>query len=269
MKVRLGYVLENFGDGLNPENLVVSAQTAEKIGFHSIWATDHIIRPRENNYPLFNNLSEAITTISFLAGKTSSVQIGISTLVLPQRNPILAAKQLATISYLTEGRLTISFGAGQNAKEFNYLQQSFKNRGKRFNEQIELIQSLWKGDASFDGNYYSYSDAIFSPLPETPNDMYIAGNSEFAIRRAIKYNLGWHPTSLSPNKLVEALDNLNLRIEDIQVMIRLTVHDLHNLLYVIDEYKEIGVDYIILRLPSGLEGLKEAEDVLSSFLNSR
>ncbi|MHA2032268.1 MAG: LLM class flavin-dependent oxidoreductase, partial [Candidatus Kariarchaeaceae archaeon] len=103
--MKLGYILENFGDNLNPENLVVSAQTAESMGFQSIWATDHIIRPRENNYPLFNTICESITTISYLAGKTNSIQIGVSTLVLPQRNPILVAKQLATIAFITKGRL--------------------------------------------------------------------------------------------------------------------------------------------------------------------
>lgn len=266
-KMKLGYVIENFGGNLSPDNIVDSVQTAETMGFHSIWATDHIIRPRTNNYPLFNTISESISTISYLAGKTSSIQIGISTLVLPQRNPIIVAKQLATIAYLTKGRLAISFGAGQNAEEFNYLQQSFTNRGKRFNEQLEVIQNLWEGTSSFNGKYYSFSDAIFDPIPNHSIDMYIAGNSEFAVKRALKNKLGWHPTSIPPNKIVETLDNINLRVSDVPIMFRLTVKDLNNLIHVIEEYKEIGINYIILRFPSGIQGLKEAKDDLSSYLN--
>lgn len=264
--MKFGYVLENFGENLNPQNLVKSAQFAEEIGFHSIWATDHILRPSQNNYPLFNNLSESITTIAYLAGKTNSVELGISTLVLPQRNPIVVAKQLATLSYLTEGRLSITFGAGQDRKEFGYLQQSFNNRGKRFNEQIELIQQLWRGGSDFRGNYYSFEDVIFSPTNSYPNNIFIAGNSEFALERAIKYNLGWHPTSISPDKVVETLDNNQLKIDDIQIMFRLTVKDLKSLHTVIEGYKEIGIKSMILRFPGGVEELFTSKDVLATYL---
>ncbi|MFX0113142.1 MAG: TIGR03619 family F420-dependent LLM class oxidoreductase [Candidatus Hodarchaeota archaeon] len=193
--MKFGYEIENYSSYLNPDTLIRTAKLLENSNFHSIWALDHILQPIAINAP-DAIVAEVITTLAFLAGHTKSIKLGTGTLVLPLRNPILVAKQLATLDYLTKGRLIVSFGAGASIKEFEFLNQNFHNRGKRFNEALEVIAALWAGKTSFSGRYYSFKEAIFQPirkeLAELP--ILIAGNSDHAIRRALKYGAGWFPT---------------------------------------------------------------------------
>ncbi|MHA2253743.1 MAG: LLM class flavin-dependent oxidoreductase [Candidatus Kariarchaeaceae archaeon] len=204
-----------------------------------------------------------MTTISFLAGKTETINFGISTLVLPQRNPIIVAKQLATLDFLTKGRITTSFGAGQEKQEFNYLQQDFHDRGKRFNEQLRLIQTLWQGKTSFDGEYYRLEDAIFLPLPHRNIPIYIGGRSKFALHRAVKY-AGWHPTSIPASEVAELREQYGH--PDLPIIYRLTVQPSTDLSKVLQEFEEVGVDHFTLRFSEGIEGLKQSKNVLSAYL---
>ncbi|MHA2274447.1 MAG: LLM class flavin-dependent oxidoreductase [Candidatus Kariarchaeaceae archaeon] len=195
--MKFGYCIENFDVHLSPENLVETSQKLEKAGFHSIWTTDHIMQKRASRLPIYDYISEAIVTLAFLAGHTSSIKLGVSTLVLPIRNPILVAKQLASIDYLSQGRLVSSFAVGWNNEEFEILGQNFKNRGKRMDQDIAMIKELWKGKTSHLGDFFNYEKVSFEPLREgLSNQLFlIAGNSKFAIERAIKYGTGWHPAA--------------------------------------------------------------------------
>lgn len=194
--MKFGYELENFGQYLKPNVLVQTARTLEQSNFHSIWVVDHIMQPIKNPLTIYNSIAEVLTTLAFLAGHTVSIKLGVATLVLPLRNAIVAAKQLATLDYLTGGRLVISFGAGWNEGEFRFLNQSFGDRGRRFNESLEVIRALWSGKTSFSGKYYNFKNASFRPLRKELADLpiLIAGNSDHAIRRAIKYGDGWFPS---------------------------------------------------------------------------
>jgi probable F420-dependent oxidoreductase len=193
--MKLGYCIENFDTHLSPEKLIETAQQLEDNGFHSIWTTDHILQQRNGPLPIYDSIAEAITTLSFLSGHTKSIKLGVSTLVLPIREPILVAKQLATLDYLTNGRLVTSFGAGWNEKEFEFLGAKFSDRGKRFDEALQLIRGLWMGSKTFNGKYYQFEDASFRPVREDLKTIpiLIAGNSKHALNRAIKHGDGWHP----------------------------------------------------------------------------
>ena len=146
--MKFGYVIENFGDNLSKNKLLRTAVMAEKGGFESVWTVDHIMQPNETGLTIYdntttaiyNNIAEPLTTISFLAGYTSTIKFGVSTLILPIRNPIIIAKQLATLDYLTEGRIVMTFGAGWNEKEFGFLNKEFKKRGSVFRESLQRIQ---------------------------------------------------------------------------------------------------------------------------------
>jgi probable F420-dependent oxidoreductase len=198
--MKFGYEIENFNHYLDPEKLVQTVQTLEQSRFHSIWTVDHIMQPKKNPLPIYNSIAEVITTLSFLAGHTKSIKLGVATLVLPLRNPILVAKQLATLDYLTKGRLVISFGAGWNKREFEFLNQDFHTRGKRFNEALDVIRALWNSKTSFTGAYYNFKEVSFQPLRKGLADLpiLIGGNSSQAIQRAMKYGDGWFPSSGNP-----------------------------------------------------------------------
>lgn len=267
--MKFGYILENYGEILNGkgvQSLIETAKYAEQVNYTSIWSTDHILQARGSFRPQYDNITEAITTISFLAGITTRVKLGISALILPLRNPIVAIKQLVTLHYLTHGRVEIAFGAGWHEKEFGFLNQQFKNRGKRFDEGLRLILNLIGGKDSFAGEFFQFTDASFLPNPSLSLPMYVAGNSKHALKRAIKFGLGWHPTSMSASnisEIVNIVDNTN----EIEIIVRLrTTPDVKDLSTIIQSYNDIGVKHILLDIPGGLEPLKRVTKIIQSFL---
>ena len=271
--MKFGYVLENFDKNLSPENLIETAQMAEDYGFHSIWATDHIMLPRENPRPQYNNITEAIVTISFLAGHTQRLKLGISSLVLPQRNPILVAKQLASLDYLTKGRVMVAFAAGWAEKEFRFLNQDFKHRGQIFDEYLQIVKALWSGETSFRGTYFQFEDVAFKPLPfQKKIPIWIAGNSTHAFRRALKYGDGWHPVHIQPptikNFFISQFKESNALAEKhtFTVAVRRTIHSIReDFPMVVKMYEKVGVDYLVLAIPGPRKALKSIGELISSF----
>jgi alkanesulfonate monooxygenase SsuD/methylene tetrahydromethanopterin reductase-like flavin-dependent oxidoreductase (luciferase family) len=225
--LKFGYCIENYDVYLTSDNLIRTARLLDESNFHSLWTTDHILMPKGTRLPVYENISEAITTLAFLAGYTKNIKLGVSTLVLPLRNPILVAKQLASLDFLSKGRLVSSFGVGWADREYGFLQKKFKDRGKRIDHDLELIKALWGGAPSFKGHEFSYSDASFSPITEKINDslFLIAGNSKFALERSIKYGNGWHPVwhvppeGISGEDITKGLQSFSDIIQDNNVKI--------------------------------------------------
>src|SRR5487761_389491 len=114
MKLKYGVCLSNYGKEVDLETLKATAIEAEKLGYDSIWLTDHILMP-ENSGTVYGTILETMTTLGYLAAVTSKVKLGISSLVMALRNPVVVAKQLAPIDYLSRGRVTLATGAGWNA----------------------------------------------------------------------------------------------------------------------------------------------------------
>ncbi len=269
--MKFGYCIENFFQYLSPENLIETAKSLDEANFHSLWATDHVLVPKGGPIPFYDNISEPITTLAFLAGYTKKIKLGISTLILPLRNPILVAKQLASLDYLTNGRLAMSFGAGWVEGEFEFMGKDFKDRGKRFNHDLELLKALWNGESSYKGPHYSLENASFSPLNEGLKDslFLIAGNSNHAIERAIKYANGWHPIGgITPMGEIKGADIQNLlkpyedKLEnkDFQIWTR-NIMPNENFEEVTNELEEPNITGIIWDLsqgdPSTIESRKE------------
>src|SRR5712692_9868713 len=123
---------------------------AESNGFDSIWATDHILMPKNSGTP-YERILDSITSLAYLAGVTEKVKLGISSLITPMRNPVVVAKQLATIDNLSGGRVMLATSVGWNEKEFSHLGSNFHNSGKRLDASIRLIRALWRGETCFEG----------------------------------------------------------------------------------------------------------------------
>ena len=207
--MEIGYILQHYGSHATAETIQANSLLAEDLGFNSLWVSDHILMPK-GAYPQYTNYTEALTTLSFVAGLTRNIKLGISTLVLPARHPIEVAKMLASIQFLSK-RLMITFGLGWNEQEFTFLNQKFKNRVARFHEGLEIIQALFTGQESFSGKYYSYKNVDFTPKPEMKDvPIWIAGDSLVALQRAIKYRTGWHPITRKLETLKSHLDQVTL-----------------------------------------------------------
>jgi probable F420-dependent oxidoreductase len=145
-------------------------------------------------------LLEALATLSFVAAVTSRVRLGTSVLVLPLRQPLLLAKQLATIERLSHGRLVLGAGAGWLEGELAAFGVPMSSRGLIAEETIDALRACWASSpASFEGSTFSFRDLKVQPLPEHPIPIWYGGHGEVAVRRAIAKGDGWQGTFIGPD----------------------------------------------------------------------
>lgn len=168
----------------------------EQGGVDSIWQTDRLISRRP--------ILESMSVMAALAGATKRIKFGMNVVSVALRDPLLLAKQCATIDVLSEGRLLPAFGVGNiRAPEWEATGQGSKGRGARTNEGLELISRLWSEDAvDFDGTYYQYSGVSISPKPVQKNfPLWLGGSSEPAIRRTARFGTGWQSGVETPDEV--------------------------------------------------------------------
>lgn len=206
--MKFGVTLPNYGPGMGRLSVLDTAHAAESLGFDSVWTTDHLAAGEEEAGP-YASILEALTTLAFLAGSTGSVRLGISALVLPQRNPLEVAKEIATLDVLSGGRAMLAVGLGWSQSEFANLGVNFKNRGARMDEAIQVLRTAWRGSRviSYEGKHYRFEKAAFAPGPVQAGGppLWVAGNSPKALRRAALLADGWHPVSLPPAEIERML----------------------------------------------------------------
>ncbi len=209
-----GIQLPHVGPFATPEAITGVARKAEELGYHSIWVSDHIIIPRKIDSPYPGGrfpvqpewpFLEPVSTLLFAAAVTQRVRLGSSVLVITQRQPVLLAKQLATLDVLSGGRLIFGAGAGWMKEEFQALNVPIANHGPRMAEYLEVIRRCWtEDDPSFEGRYYKLGDVGFYPKPaQKPHPpIWVGGWADGALRRVAKYGDAWHPAGL-PEWLVD------------------------------------------------------------------
>jgi probable F420-dependent oxidoreductase len=188
MKIRIG-----LGAGLHQfdgaDGFWRWVQLCEESGVDSLWQSDRLVS-RVLGQPHF----EALATIAAIAGATKRVQIGVNAIVAPHRDPLVMANQMATIDYLSKGRLIAVFGVGQaEDPEFRATGRDPKKRGRQADEVIELFIALIERDeVSFEGEFFRYDKASISPKPvRKPLPLWIGGQSEAAIKRTARFGNGW------------------------------------------------------------------------------
>jgi probable F420-dependent oxidoreductase len=205
--MKIGVALPTVGLDPGPELLLPVAEAAERLGFDSVWATDHALMcyQRESEYPYGRSGTEIAMTpgigwleplaaLSFVAARTKRVGLGTSVLVLPYRNPVLVASQAATLHLLSRDRLILGVGTGWMREEFEALGLDPAERGARTDEHIEVLRTLWRDDpASFEGRFTSFDDVVLGlpPRGSTP-PVWVGGNTRPALRRALRHGDGWH-----------------------------------------------------------------------------
>ena len=209
--MRFGVALPNFRPFGTREVLVEIAQEAEALGYHSIWATDVVALTRDADDERFSHCLEALTITTYLAALTTRIQLGISVLVLPQRSPLVVAKEVATLDYLSGGRVVLGVGVGYHEKQFRWLGADFRHRGARMDEYILAMRELWTApEPRFQGKYVDFADVVFAPRPVQPSGppIVIGGGSPAVLRRVARLGDGWHPTSLSPMQFASGMKEI-------------------------------------------------------------
>ena len=191
-----------------PQDVVRLAQTADELGFDYITVSEHIVMPEEMVEIMGPRYPEALSAASFLAGATKRIKILPYVLVLPYRNPVLLAKQIAIADFLSNGRMTLGTAAGHLEREFEILQVPFHERGAMTDEYLDALIELWTSDTpSFQGKYVQFDDIRFEPKPvQKPHPpILIGGNSKPAMRRAARVGDGWLPWLITRKQLPDAL----------------------------------------------------------------
>jgi probable F420-dependent oxidoreductase len=186
-------ILPNYGKDASPDAIRRSAETAEELGFDSVWATEHIIVGPEGVDP-YGRVYDPLVTLGWIAGWTERIGLGTSIVLMPLHNPMHLAKQVATLQELSSGRFTLGVGMGWHKDEFDFMGVEFKSRGRRADEAIRLMRALWNGERDFEGEHWSFHDATAEPHPSPQPEIWVGGSSEPAIRRALEVGDAWHPS---------------------------------------------------------------------------
>lgn len=220
--MEVGVVIPNAGSKASPGNIETVARWAEALGFHSVWVTDHVTLPEQVrswypyrshgrwDYSSDTNWVDPLLSLQWAAAVAPSVKIGTSILVVPLRNPLLLAKQLSSLDYLTGGRLILGAGAGWMEEEFDIVGQPFARRGKRLLEMLDLMRACWRGEVvDFRGEFYHASGFRMYPTPLARDIPVIwGGHSDAALKRCARTGDGWHPTQISLEQLAEGISRL-------------------------------------------------------------
>jgi probable F420-dependent oxidoreductase len=269
--MKLGLYGINMGACVDPEVAASVAQAAEKAGFESLWTAEHVVLPDpqtpDSPVPPQIPLLDPAVALSHVASHTQKIRLATGIIILPQRNPVVLAKELASVDVLSGGRLIFGIGAGYLQAEFAALGVSFGDRGERTNEYIEAICALWTQEKpSFEGRFVSFRgiDAQPRPVQKPHPPIVVGGMSPPALRRAARYGRGWYGFALdleTTARCVAGLREAQQRVERPAELGPLEISVTPSGLVDVDtlsRFEELGVDRLI---PLALGG--SAEDLVA------
>ena len=222
-----GFSIPHRGPLANAGDQKRLAGTGERLGYAALTVSDHIVIPRgiESIYPYSETgdfpgsrsgeALEMIALLAFLCGVTERARLVTSVMVLPHRNPVLAAKQLATADLLSGGRVTVGCGVGWMREEFEAVGlPPFDERGRVADEYLRVFKAVWTGDpASFAGEYANFSNVSTLPHPvQKPHPpLWIGGESRPALRRVVALGDAWYPIGNNPRAMLDSLERYRAR----------------------------------------------------------
>jgi probable F420-dependent oxidoreductase len=215
--MRIGVVFPQTEIGADAGAVRAYAEHVEELGFTHLLAYDHVVGadPKihlgwDGPYDLHNTFHEPLVTFGYLAAVTTSLELVTGIVILPQRQAVLVAKQAAEVDLLSRGRLRLGVGLGWNAVEYEALGEDFSTRGKRCEEQVELMRKLWtEQTVTYHGTYHRVTGAGLAPLPvQQPIPVWFGASSPRACRRAGRLGDGWFPMVGPGPKLEQARQEL-------------------------------------------------------------
>jgi probable F420-dependent oxidoreductase len=201
--VKFGLILPSYREGASTESIDASSETAARLGWDSVFTTDHLLVEPSARSEDYYNIYDALVTLAHIAAKQATLRVGISVVVVPMRNAVVLAKELATIDSLSAGRLIVGVGVGWNATEFEYVGEGdrFTVRGAYLEESVQLWRHLWRGDQGpFHGRFHSFDEIRFGPLPAQGENVpvWFGGRDERALSRAGRLGEGYHSSASGP-----------------------------------------------------------------------
>lgn len=206
-----------------PSFLRALGPALEERGFGAVWVPEHVVLfdDYESSYPYSpdgkfpgggdTGLLEPLTALTYLAAVTDRIRLGTAICLIPQRNPVYTAKQVADLDVLSQGRVDFGIGIGWLKEEFDALNVPWANRGKRANEYLDVMRSLWTDETSeFSGDTYGLPPTRCYPKPaQSPVPVHVGGESPAAMRRAAQRGQGWFSFNRAPGEFDEVLPQLD------------------------------------------------------------
>jgi probable F420-dependent oxidoreductase len=266
-----------------PEVLAAVGAEAEQRGVGTIWVGEHVVLFEEyaSSYPYADDgripapsgsgLLEPLNSLSFLAAHTTATRLGTAMVLLPQRNPVYTAKEVSTLDWLSHGRVDFGIGVGWLEEEFDALNVPWPHRGRRTDEYLEVLRTLWCDETSaYEGEFYSLNPCQMFPKPvQQPHPpLHIGGESPAALARVARAGQGWHTFNRRPEELaapLATLDGLLAEQGRSRTDVTITVCPYFQPLDadIAGRYAEAGVDAVAaLVLPIGEDGVRQALDDL-------
>jgi len=226
--MRFGIAFANTGPLAEGATAAACVQAMEAAGFDSVWTVEHVLVPvgYESTYPYARSgrmpggeevaIPDPLVWLAYVAAATDKLLLGTGIVILPQRNPAIAAKEVATLDRLSGGRVRLGVGAGWLEEEFDALGVPFAGRGKRLDAYIAAMRALWTGEeVDLDDGYHHWDRVVSLPTPANGSvPIVIGGHTEVAARRAGRLGDGFFPGKGSPEELAHLLDVMRQAAED-------------------------------------------------------
>ncbi|MGI5203587.1 LLM class F420-dependent oxidoreductase [Spirillospora sp. CA-108201] len=260
MAPTLGLFAVNMHACADPQVAARIAALAEELGYDSVWAGDHVVLPRPRVAPSPAEpdapFLDPLVALAHLAGRTERIALGTGVVVLPQRNPLVLAKQLASLDVLSRGRLVFGMAAGYLEPEMRAVGVAPEGRGARADEYLAAMRSLWyDGEPAFHGRHVDFAGVDAHPRPvQRPIPVVAGGHSPAALRRAARHADGWYGWMLGRRAAAEAIAQLRtLTTEAARAPLHISLSPPRppNADFV-REYGELGVDRLIVVPPMGV-----------------
>jgi probable F420-dependent oxidoreductase len=292
--MQVGVIVPNAGTKATPENLVTVARWAEELGYSSIWVTDHIALPHQVDawypyrshgrwdYPPETAWLDPLLSLAWAGAAAPSLTLGTSVQVIPLRNPLLLAKQLSTLDYLSGGKLILGAGAGWMEEEFDLIGVPFSTRGRRAVEMVQLMRQCWTGDTvDFAGEFFQVSGFKMYPTPVRKTIPVVwGGHSDAALKRVAQVGDGWHPTQITVQQLADGIQKLRHYCQEAgrdpaEVLIVARPGDTYDITAETHaQHVALGVDHLIVDTPikqedPQLQYLRERMERIADLLHLR
>ena len=212
--MKLGLFAINMGASSTPEQLVSTAQAAEVAGFDSVWAGEHVVLPDPQVPPSpmapQDPALDPFLALAWAAASTSTLRLATGIVILPQRNPVVLAKQVATLDVLSRGRVILGVGVGYLEPEFRAIGADFEHRGAVTDEYLDAMDRLWYDEhPEFHGRFAGFAGVDAYPRPvQRPIPIVIGGHTNVAYRRAVARGHGWYGFALTPDGAAAAVAGL-------------------------------------------------------------
>lgn len=262
--MKIGAVFPQTEIGTDPGAIKAYAQALEDMGFDYLLAYEHVLGTDPGRFPdrrfvytYHDQFHEPFVLFGFLAGITNRIELVTGILILPQRQTALVAKQAAEVDVLSGGRLRLGLGVGWNQVEMEALGYSFHDRGKRLDEQIQLLQALWSTPlVDFDGEFESVSTVGINPRPVHKRiPLWFGGMAEPVLRRIAQVGAGWIAPSIGPDQASHAVERIHTHLGEagrpadacgIDIRITLARQPIDTWAEYLDGWRKLGATHVCL-----------------------